>query len=130
MTFGKSGIIDFLKTHNFIPEEYLKTGIFDSHGYVIAACSTLRISKCYEYLNSLSLTDDQIADFFPAGAGILPQPASQAEEDVRREELQNTIAYMKGRAGVIFQRKCKDGHLVNLKVRVELDELDIRFGLV
>jgi hypothetical protein len=33
---------------------------------------------------------------------------------------------MKGRAGVIFPRKCRDGHfVVNLKVRVELDEMDI-----
>lgn len=127
MSFATSTLVEhFKRLPGFIPDRFLATGFFDHMGYAIAACSTLNISNCLEYF-LLSKLDNETHDhnLFPAGGAIAPQPKSFVEEEARREELQNSIDFIKGFDGLLYKVVSNNGHEVSLKVRLEVEEMEI-----
>lgn len=128
MSFARSNLMNFFKSKpGFIPERFLETGFFEHAGYAIAACSTLSISRCYEYFKSLGHLDSAIInELFPDdGSVIIPQPKSLAEENQRRTLLMNSIEFIKTFNNKTYEITTKDGRHLNVKVRLEVEEIEV-----
>jgi hypothetical protein len=127
MTFATHAWLEYFKTlPGFIPTDFMTTGIFDHYGYAMGVCSTMSIPKCAEYFQSLHLNEEQIDSFFPVGgAAIARQPSSLQEEEQRRQEIVNSIDYMKTLHGSQYKKLSKLGRPLKFRVRLEIEEMEI-----
>lgn len=127
MSFASKALVDFFVEHSFIPKKYLDLGFFNlSGGYAIAAASTLSIPHCADLFNQLHLEPEKINELFPVGgARISPQPRNAAEEQAHRQELLNSIAWLKSFDDLSYHVLSKDGRDLTFKVRLEVEEMEV-----
>jgi hypothetical protein len=127
MSFASKALVDYFVANSFIPKKYLDLGFFNlSGGYAIAAASTLSIPRCADYYSQLHVEPEKLNDLFPlGGARINPQPKSAAEEQSRRQELQNSIEWLKSFDDLSYHVLSKDGRDLTFKVRLEIEELEV-----
>jgi hypothetical protein len=127
MSFASKALVEYFVANSFIPKKYLDLGFFNlSGGYAIAAASTLSIPRCAEHFQQLHVEPDKLNELFPlGGARISPQPKSAAEEQSRRQELQNSIEWLKSFDDLSYHVLSKDGRDLTFKVRLEIEELEV-----
>lgn len=126
MTFATHAWLEYFKTiPGFIPSDFVKTGIFDHYGYAMGVCSTMSIPKCVEYFQSLHLNEEQIETFFPVGGAAIARQPISLEEEQRRQEILNSIDYLKSLNGLQYKKLSKLGRPLKFKVRLEIEEMEI-----
>jgi hypothetical protein len=127
MSFATHEFVDhFLRIPGYIPERFLNFGIFNHYGYAIGVCSAMDISKCHEFYQLLNIEENQIDVMFPVGgAAIAPQPKSLEEEDQRRQELMNSLEFIKTFNGLVYHKLSKKGQNLTFKVRLEMEEVEV-----
>jgi hypothetical protein len=125
MSFASKAQVDFfLSIEGFIEERFKDTGFFGKVGYAIGSCSTLCIQRCSNYFNGLNLEASRVNELFPiGGARIAPQPTNLAEEQIHRQELLNTINYIRSFNGLMYHVEGKSHQDLTIRVRVEVEEM-------
>jgi hypothetical protein len=127
MTFASKSQVDFLlSVEGFIEDRFKDTGFFNKVGYALASCSTLCIQRCSNYFNGLNLEPSKVNELFPiGGARIAPQPTNMEEEQLHRQELLNSINFIKSFDGLIYHVEGKDHQELTIRARVEVEEMAI-----